>query len=230
MSELGVEIWSDLVCPWCFIAKRRFELALGEFEHRADVRVRWRAFQLDPAAPTRSTTTISERMGRNLGMHQTQIRAQLDRITGLAAELGLNYRVGDARVVNSFDVHRLQAYADDVGIGDAVRERLMRAYTEERADLGSPQSLVQLATEAGLDPDQARRIVAGHDYAEAVQADGERARRLGINGVPAFLFAGRYLVSGAQPAGTFLDMLRMAWERTAAHAPVGPGQDGPATR
>ncbi|MER6946114.1 DsbA family oxidoreductase [Nonomuraea sp. NPDC000554] len=228
MNELSVEIWSDLVCPWCFLAKRRFELALSTFEHRANVQVRWRAFQLDPDAPKQSTKTISERMRRDLGMHHVQIRAQLDRITGLAAEMGLHYQVADARVVNSFDAHRLQAYADDVGVGDAVRERLMRAYTEECADLGSPQNLVQLAAEAGLAPDQTRRILAGHDYADAVQADEERARRLGISGVPAFVFAERHLVSGAQPAGTFLDKLRRVWARTAAREQAGTGQDAPA--
>lgn len=220
MSELRVEIWSDLVCPWCFLAKRRFELALSEFEHRADTQVRWRAFQLDPAAPRQSTKTISERMRLDLGMHHVQIKAQLDRITGLAAEMGLNYQVAHARVVNSFDAHRLQAYADDEGVGDAVRERLMRAYTEECADLGSPQTLVQLAAEAGLDPGQTRRILAGRDFADAVQTDEERARQLGVSGVPAFVFAERHLVSGAQPAGTFLDILRRVWAQLPPSAPA----------
>lgn len=210
MPELLVEVFSDLVCPWCLLGKRRFEQALREFDHDADVRVRWRAFQLDPRAPRQAVTTIFDRMRGEMGMSDAQARAQLDHITGLATEVGLRYQVAEARPVNSFDAHRLQAYADDVGVGDTVRERLMRAYTEERADLGDSATLIRLAAEGGVDADGAARVLADGEYAGSVRNDGERARQLGITSVPSFVFAERHLIAGAQPVSAYVAALRAA--------------------
>ncbi|MCG5215274.1 DsbA family oxidoreductase [Streptosporangium sp. KLBMP 9127] len=212
MSEITVDIWSDLVCPWCFIGKRRFEAALGKFEHRDAVRVRWRSFELDPGAPRESEEAIPQRMRRDLGMSEAQARDGLSHITSLAADVGLTYRLEKARPVNSFDAHRLMQYAEDHGRGEAVRESLMRAYTADGAHLGDRETLTRLAAEAGLDGVAVRKVLEGEDYGDVVRADEELARRFRVSGVPSFVFAEKYSVSGAQPVEVFADLLKQVWE------------------
>src|SRR5690606_766407 len=122
-------------------------------------------------------------------------------------EAGLDYQLAEARPANSFDAHRLMAFADASGVGDAVRERLMRAYTSEGARLGEPESLVALAAEAGLPSADAREVLDSDAYVAAVRADEKRGAELGVGGVPSFVFAGRHIVSGAQPVEVFADLL-----------------------
>jgi predicted DsbA family dithiol-disulfide isomerase len=215
MPAITVDIWSDIVCPWCYLGKRRFEAALEGFEHRAAVTVRYRSFELDPNGPRNGTLTIPERMQRDLGMRPDQAAEGLRTITALAAEVGLDYRLGNARPVNSFDVHRLLHLGEHRGCGDAVREQLMRAYTAEGADLGDHGVLVGLATEAGLDARDAEAVLAGVDFGDAVRADEALARRFGIRAVPSFVFDSRYAVSGALPAAELADLLEQAWRSAA---------------
>ncbi|MFI9556988.1 DsbA family protein [Nonomuraea endophytica] len=132
MTDITVDIWSDLVCPWCYIGHRRFAHALAAFEHRDAVQVRHRSFELDPRGSTEPTITLPERMRRDLGLPAPQARAGMARVAALAAEVGLEYRLDLAHPVNSFDAHRVQHAAADRGVGEAVRERLMRAYTGTR--------------------------------------------------------------------------------------------------
>ncbi|GAA2107411.1 DsbA family oxidoreductase [Actinomadura alba] len=214
MTEIVVDIWSDLVCPWCYIGKRRFEAALAGFEHREAVRVRWRSYELDPDGPRDSDLTIPQRMQQDLGLSPLQAAQGADRVTSLAAEAGLTYRLADARPVNSFDAHRLMHFAADRGLGEPVRERLMRAYTAEGAHLADRETLASLAAEAGLDPAAVREVLEREDYTDAVRSDEERARRLGITGVPSFVFGRKYSVSGAQPVEAFADLLRQTWHET----------------
>ncbi|MFC5750121.1 DsbA family oxidoreductase [Actinomadura rugatobispora] len=214
MVAIAVDIWTDLVCPWCFIGKRRFEAALGEFEHRDAVEVRWRSFELDPGAPAESTQTIPERI-RDLGMSEAQADEQAARVTALAAEVGLAYRLDLARPVNSFDAHRVMHLAEDEGVGEAVRERLMTAYTGEGAALGDHETLVAEAAKAGLDGGTTRTMLKGDAYTAAVRADEQRAAAVGVTAVPSFVGGGKYLVAGAQPAEVFALLLRRVWEEAA---------------
>ncbi|HEV7647156.1 MAG TPA: DsbA family oxidoreductase [Actinophytocola sp.] len=215
MDEVEVDVWSDVVCPWCYIGKRRFEAALAGFAHREAVRVRWRSFQLDPTTPARSDVLVPDMLRTKMGLSAAQVAESLEHVTALAAGDGLAYRLAEARPVNTFDPHRLMHLADSCGAGEAVREALMHAYTSEAADLSDPEVLVGLAAEAGLAPDAAVRLLAGDDFADEVRADEALARQLGISGVPAFVLSGRYLVSGAQPVEVFATALRRAWDEAA---------------
>ncbi|WP_395110741.1 DsbA family oxidoreductase [Actinomadura sp. SCN-SB] len=210
MVEITVDVWSDLVCPWCFIGKRRFEAALEGFEHRDAVRVRWRSFELDPNAPTEAVERAPELLQRKYGMTAEQAAEANARVTTIAAEVGLTYRLDESWPVNSFDAHRVMHFAADQGVGDAVRERLMTAYTSEGVALGDRETLVAEVTKAGLDEAATWEVLKGDRYADAVRADEREAAEIGVRGVPAFVANGRYLVSGAQPVEVFERLLRTA--------------------
>ncbi|WP_084964970.1 DsbA family oxidoreductase [Thermoactinospora rubra] len=222
-TTMTVDIWSDLLCPWCYIGKRRFERALSAFAHREAVLVRWRSFELDPGLGSEPHLTLPERHLRDVGGTPAQAAQRLAAVADLAAAEGLDYRLDRALPVNSFDAHRLAHYGEHAGKGEAVRERLLRAYTSEGAVLSDLETLVRLGVEAGLDADATRRVLTGSDFADAVRADEIEAARLGVHGVPTFVFAGRYAVSGAQPAEVFTELLTQAWEETMPRPGATPG-------
>ncbi|MFC5824811.1 DsbA family oxidoreductase [Nonomuraea insulae] len=207
MSTLNVDIWSDLVCPWCYVGKRRFDRALAAFPRREDVRVRWRSFELDPGGSREPAMSLPERSHRDLGGTRADTDRRMAMLTDLAAQEGLVYRLDLARAVNSFDAHRLLQYADREGRGEAVRERLMSAYVAEGAVLSDLGTLADLAAECGLDPVATRAVLDDGGFAEEVRADELRARELGVSGVPTFVFGQRYAVSGAQPVEVFSQVL-----------------------
>ena len=208
-----VEIWSVVVCPWCDLGKRRFEQALARFEHRDDVEVVWRSFELDPNAGPSSDVPAAERLAAKYGMSVEDAAASHARLTALAAEDGLEYHLDRTRGGNTFDAHRLIQLGKARGTQDAVKERLMRAYFTENVAIDDHETLVRLAGEAGLD---ARATLASDDYADAVREDEELARRIGINGVPFFVLGRRYGVSGAQTPDVLLEALDKSWEALAA--------------
>jgi predicted DsbA family dithiol-disulfide isomerase len=205
---MKIEIWSDVVCPWCYIGKRRLEHALTEFEHADDVEITWRSFQLQPDAPRGKGIPTNEYLLSRFGPQATQMTG---RVAEVAKGDGLDLDFGQALSVNTFDAHRLLHLANDLGVGDAAKERLLRAHFVEGADLADPDTLVALMKEAGADPDRARQVLDGDEYADAVQRDIEEARLLGANGVPFFVIDRKYGISGAQPVETFLTALRTAY-------------------
>jgi predicted DsbA family dithiol-disulfide isomerase len=211
-----VEIWSDVVCPWCYLGKRRFEKALARFEHRDDVEVVWRSFELDPNAGPSSSAPAAERLAAKYGMSVEDAAASHERLTGLAAEDGLEYHLDRTRGGNTFDAHRLIQLGKAKGVQDAVKERLMRAYFTDNVAIDDHETLIRLAAEAGLDADEARAVLASDEYADAVREDEELARRIGINGVPFFVLGRRYGVSGAQTPDVLLEALDKSWEALAA--------------
>ncbi|HKV85576.1 MAG TPA: DsbA family protein [Ktedonobacterales bacterium] len=208
---MHVEIWSDVVCPWCYIGKRRFETALAQFPHRDEVEVTYRSFQLDPDAPSHSEGTITEALASKYGVSRAQAEAMNSRVSGIAAQEGLDYHLETARRANTFTAHRLIHFAGARGRQHEMKERLLRAYFTESADIGDIETLVRLAVEIGLEAEEVREALAGDAYADAVRADERRARMLGITGVPFFVIDEKYGVSGAQPAELFMDALTQAW-------------------
>ena len=210
MAPLTVEIWSDIICPWCYIGKRRFEAALAEFPH--DVEYTWRSFELDPGAPRMRQDSATEHLASKYGMSVEQAEASHQQMTALAAQEGLEYHFETAKGGNSFDAHRLMHLAGAHGKQDMAKERLMRAYFTEGVAIGDRDALVAVAADIGLDPDEARAVLDGDDYADAVRADEVLAQRIGIQGVPFFVLNRRYGVSGAQPAEVLVQALEKACE------------------
>lgn len=224
---MQVEIWSDVVCPWCYIGKRRFEAALAEFPHAEDVAVRWRSFELDPTTPrpaelaaSGAPRDLASRLAAKMGVPRAQALAMNAQITGLAREVGLDYRLEVAVPANTFDAHRLLHLAADRGVQEALEERLFRAYFTEGADVADQDTLARLAGEIGLMTSEVRTVLADPDaYAAAVRADIDDAAQLGATGVPFYVIDRRYGVSGAQPTELFGQALTQAWD--ASHAAGG---------
>jgi predicted DsbA family dithiol-disulfide isomerase len=209
MAPMTVEIWSDVVCPWCYVGKRRFEHALEQFAHRDQVELTWRSFQLDPSAPPERTRSSAHHLAEKYGMSVEQAETSNRQMTELAANEGLEYHLDRTRGGNSFDAHRLIHLAAAHDRQDAMKERLMRAYFTEGERVGDRETLIRLAADIGLD---ARAALEGGAYADIVRADEELAARIGIRGVPFFVLDRRYGVSGAQPSELLLQALEKAWE------------------
>jgi predicted DsbA family dithiol-disulfide isomerase len=213
MAQLTVEIWSDIVCPWCYVGKRRFEAALAAFDHRDEVAVRWRSFELDPGAPPVREHSSTEHLASKYGMSIEQAESSNAQMTELAAAEGLEYHLDRTRGGNSFGAHRMIQRALEQGRQDAMKERLMRAYFTEGEAIGDPEVLTRLAIEAGVD---AQAALTEEKYAEAVREDEDLARRIGIQGVPYFVLDRRFGVSGAQPSELLLQALERSREAKAA--------------
>ena len=211
MQPMKVEIWSDVVCPWCYLGKRRFEEALAQFAHRDQVEIIWRSYQLDPNAPRTGGEPVSEMLAKKYGMSVQQAAASHARLTAMGAEVGLEYHFEQTRHSNTFDAHRLIHLAASKGLQSAVKERLMKAYFTDGAAIGDSETLVQIVSEVGIDADEARAVLASDAYADEVRADERRARALGIHGVPFFALDEQFGVSGAQPTEVFLKVLEHAW-------------------
>ncbi|WP_329518721.1 DsbA family oxidoreductase [Spirillospora sp. NBC_01491] len=222
-----VEIWSDLVCPWCYIGKRRFEKALAGFDHRDRVEVVHRSFQLDPSAPHGEVRDQAEMLSAKLGMPPERVRALNTEMEHRAAEDGLEYNLSGGTVGNTADAHRLIHLARDAGLQGPVIEAFYRAHFTDRRSLFDPDSLVELAAEAGLDPGAARAVLDSDRYAADVQTDQVEAQQLGATGVPFFVVDGRYGVSGAQPTETFTQVLARAWAESRPPVTIAAG-DGDA--
>ncbi|HET6279916.1 MAG TPA: DsbA family oxidoreductase [Polyangia bacterium] len=209
-----VEVWSDVVCPWCYVGKRRFERALADFPDRGQVQVVHRSFQLDPSRPAGVTQSRGEVLGRKYGWSEAQVTARQAQMRDTAAAEGLDFKLGNALTGNTAEAHQLIHLGQALGIQDAVVERLYRGYFTEGRSLFDRDSLVALAAEAGLDPDEARAVLVEGRYATAVTADGQEAHALGATGVPFFVIARRFGISGAQPTPVFAEVLAKAWAET----------------
>jgi predicted DsbA family dithiol-disulfide isomerase len=224
--KVKVEIWSDVVCPWCYVGKRQFEQALSRFAHADQVELQWRSFELDPRSPARVGLPMSEILQRKYGMTAEQAEQANQRMTALAAELGLEYHLDAVQAGNTFDAHRLVHLAARHGLGDAMEERLFTAYFTEGRSIGDHAGLVELAAEVGLDPDDVSAALGGDEFAAEVRDDEARASSLGISGVPFYVIDQTYGVSGAQPADVLLGALEQAWsESEESAAAAGSAQE-----
>jgi predicted DsbA family dithiol-disulfide isomerase len=232
---MRIDIWSDVVCPWCYIGKRRFERALADFPHAAEVGVVWQSFELDPSAARSTDVPPAERLATKYGMTVEQAQQANDRLTGTAADEGLEFHLDEARSGNSFDAHRLLHLAADAGLQGQLKERFLRAYFTERVAIGDAAELARLAVEVGLDAAAVARVLESDEYAEDVRADEEQAHSYGISGVPFFVVDDKYGISGAQPTDLFTQALNQAWDDShpqlqtlTATSGSGPGCEGDA--
>jgi predicted DsbA family dithiol-disulfide isomerase len=210
---MRIEIWSDVVCPWCYIGKRRLEKALADFPH--EVEVVWRSFQLDPGAPSEPTATVVEHLARKYGGGDVAAgRRMVERTESVAAEAGLRFDHADAPHVNTVDAHRLIHLALETGgtaLQGRVKEALLAAYFVDARNVADHGVLREVTTGAGLDADAVDWVLASDRFTDEVWADVARAQAYGASGVPFFVVDQKYGVSGAQPTELFTQVLERAW-------------------
>ncbi len=211
-----VEIFSDVVCPWCAIGRARFAAALGDFEHADAVDVVYRSFELDPDAPARRQGSMEEHLSAKYGMSVDQARRTNDHLAEVAATDGLEFHFDRAQPGNTFDAHRLLQLALERGCQTAVLDAFMVGYFRDGLAVGDTDAIAAAATHAGLAASEVAEVLAGDAYAGAVRADESRARALGITGVPFFLIEGKFAIPGAQNVERFTLGLQRAWDKLAA--------------
>ncbi len=208
---MKVEIWSDLVCPFCYLGKRRFEAGLAQFAHPETVEIIWRSFELDADTAPRPGQSVFSHMAERKGISLAQSHQMHAQMTAAAAQAGLEYNFDKALAVNTFLAHQLLHFAAAHGRQNEAKERLFRAYYTEGRDIGNVETLAALAAEIGLDPTAARQALQAGTHAEAVRHDEYQAQQIGVRGVPYFVFADKYAVSGAQPPEVFAEVLQTVW-------------------
>lgn len=208
---MRVDIWSDIVCPWCYLGKKRFEQALAGFSHAADVQVTYRSFELDPDAPRGVTAPTVEVLARKYGMSPEQAVQAQRQMEERAAADGLTFRMDGLRSGSTRDAHRLVQFAKDAGRQAEMVERLHRAYFTEQESVFDHDSLIRLGAEAGLDRQAVARMLASDDYTDHVETDEQMAAAIGATGVPLFVIDRKYGISGAQEPATITAVLDKAW-------------------
>jgi len=220
---MRIEIWSDVVCPWCYIGKRRLEKALAEFPHADEVEIVWRSFQLDPSAPSTPAESVADYLGRKYGGGTEAGAAMVERVTALAAEEGMTWRHRESPRVGTIDAHRLLHAAGD--LRGELKEALLRAYFVEARNVADHEMLTRIATEVGLDEMVVKDVLTSDRYADDVEADVRQAAAYGATGVPFFVVDQKYGLSGAQPVDTFRQVLDRAWSETHPSLEVVGGDD-----
>jgi predicted DsbA family dithiol-disulfide isomerase len=208
---MQVEIWSDVVCPWCYLGKRRFERALESFEHRDEVEVVYRSFELDPDAPAGVSTPTVELLASKYRMTPEQAVSAQQEMEQRAALEGLEFRMGELRSGNTRDAHRLLHLAKARGVQAELAEALHAAYFTEQKSIFDRDTLAAIAVSAGLDADDVHRVLDSEEYGDAVDTDEAMAQSLGATGVPLFVIDRRYGISGAQVPALIRSTLEKAW-------------------
>lgn len=211
---MQVEIWSDVVCPWCYIGEERFAAALAGFDHADEVAVTFRSFELHPDERGDGVTLVPAAFARMTGAGESRARTMFARVTDVARGVGLGYDIEHAIAANTRDAHRLIHLAQDHGAQDAVVRALFAAHLCDGRDIQDHDELARVAVAAGLDEDEVREALAGDRYDEDVRRDEDLARAYGISGVPFFVLDGKYGISGAQEQAVFARALDQVWAET----------------
>jgi len=224
---MKVEIWSDVMCPFCYIGKRRFEDALQQFVHKDEVEIEWKSFQLNPDMKTDPSVNISQYLADVKGWTLDYAQQMNNHVTEMAAQVGLTYNMGQAVVANSFNAHRFTHFAKKHGLGDAAEEQLFKAYFTDGKNTDDADTLADMGQEIGLNRDEVLTILGNNSYADDVKHDIAEAQYLGIRGVPFFLMNGKYAVSGAQAVPVFTETLEKAFGEWQGDKPKLNVVDGP---
>ena len=214
-DAIKIDVWSDIACPWCYIGKRNLESGLAAASTDDDapvVEVVFHSYELAPDTPGDFDGGETDYLAHHKGIPAEQAREMLDRVTGVAAAAGLEYRFDTLKHTNTVKAHQLLHFAKAEGRQPELTERLMSAYFTEGRHLGRDDELVALAADAGLDPDAARDALVSERSLDDVRADQAQAQAYGITGVPFFVIDGKYGVSGAQPAEAFAQIARQVWD------------------
>ncbi|HEY9178721.1 MAG TPA: DsbA family oxidoreductase [Flavipsychrobacter sp.] len=212
---MKVDIWSDVMCPFCYIGKRHFEQALQQLTYGDSIEVVWHSFQLDPDTKTQPDKDVYSYLAERKGQTLEWSKQAHKHVSDMAARAGLQYNFDKAVVANSFDAHRVVQLAKTYGKGDAMEEQLFKGYFTEGKNIADHDVLADMAAGIGIEKQAVSDVLNSDAYSAEVKADIETAARIGINGVPFFVINNRYGVSGAQPAATFVEALNKAWEEYA---------------
>ncbi|OIK06615.1 disulfide bond formation protein DsbA [Bacillus sp. MUM 116] len=217
---MKIEVWSDFVCPFCYIGKRRLEEALSQFPNQDEVEVEFKSFELDPNSPKNIDKSIHEVLASKYGMSIEQAKQANQGVGQQAAGVGLTYHFDTMKPTNTFDAHRLAKFAKEHGKEAEVTEKLLQAYFTEGKNIGDYETLADITASAGLDRQQALTALQDQTaFANDVRIDEAIAQQYGISGVPYFVINQKYAISGAQPTETFLGALQQVWQEETA-APV----------
>lgn len=222
-DSLVVDVWSDVMCPFCYMGDALLAQALERFPRKADVEVRYHSFLLMPELSSDSPIDLEELLATKRGFPRDQAAAMNEQVAERGRQIGLDYRLDRALAVNTRTAHQLSHFAAAHGKQHEMIQRLFKAYFTDGLNVADHQVLGDLAAELGLDRDAALAALATGEFADAVEADLQQARQIGISGVPFFVFAGKYAISGAQPVEAFLQALETSWNETAG-APAGAGR------
>jgi len=217
---MKVEIWSDVMCPWCYIGKRKFENALAQFPQKDRIEVEWKSFQLNPDMETDPDRNIVEYLVEAKGITADHATQMLDNVTKVAAEVGLEYHMDKTVLANSFDSHRFIQFAKKNKLGDAAEEQLFHAYFTEGKNTADHATLIALGTNIGLDASAVKKVLDSNEFADEVRKDVYEAQQVGARGVPFFVLDRKYAVSGAQQTETFLGALQKSFEEWAKENPA----------
>ncbi|MCC6185725.1 MAG: DsbA family oxidoreductase [Chitinophagaceae bacterium] len=206
-----VEVWSDILCPFCYIGKRKFENALSSFSGKDKIKLVWKSYQLDPSLASHSTEPYSAHLQKTKGWSASQTKEILANVTAMASEVGLQYQWDKAVLSNSFTAHRFSHFAASMGKQDAAEEALFRAHFIEGKDIGNHEVLANIAVLLGLDKAQTLQMLASEAWTKEVQTDISDARKFGVSGVPFFVFDRKYAISGAQDEKVFLSTIEKSF-------------------
>ena len=205
---MKIEIWSDIMCPFCYIGKRHFEAALKQFPQANEVEIEWKSFQLDPTIPKMDERVdVYQYLADKKGMSLEQSKAMHENVIQMAKNAGLDYNFDIAVVGNSKDAHRLIQFAKTKGLGDQAEEALFKAYFTDGKNMADMKDLIEIGTSIGLDSNELTSILESDAFAYEMMQDVQEAQNIGVQGVPFFVFDRKYAVSGAQPVEAFLQTL-----------------------
>jgi predicted DsbA family dithiol-disulfide isomerase len=208
---MKVDIWSDVNCPFCYIGKRKFELALEQFEHKDQVEIEWHSFELDPHAETRPGLNAYDYLAEKKGQTREWSVQMHKQVAGAAAEVGLKFDFDQVVIANSFNAHRLIQLAKSKGLDDEIEEQLFIAHFTQGKNIDDHAVLIETGKAAGLEQAEIEALLEGDTFTSEVRADEQTAQQIGISGVPFFIINQKLAVSGAQPPATFLGALEQAW-------------------
>ncbi|MFY0483297.1 DsbA family oxidoreductase [Flavobacterium sp. PLA-1-15] len=217
---MKVEIWSDVMCPFCYIGKRNIETALAQFPEANNIEIEWKSFQLDPNLPAVATDSHEEYLAKRKGFPAEQVKGMMEQVTNTARQAGLDFNLEQSVIVNSFNAHRLIQFAKSKNLGNEAEEKLFKTYFTDGKDIANLETLTEIGKEIGLDPNEISEAFTNDQYAENVHQDIDEAQAIGVTGVPFFVFDRKYAVSGAQPSHTFLQALEKSYGEFLQKSPI----------
>lgn len=210
-NKMKIEIWSDVMCPFCYIGKRNFETALAQFADKEHIEVEWKSFQLDSSIPEVAIESQEDYLVKRKGMSAAQVKGMLENVTSMAKQAGLEYHLDKSIMVNSQKAHQLIQYAKTKNLGNEIEERLFKAFFTEGKNVADIETLTQLGKEIGLDEKELQVAFTDEQYKYKMMQDIQEAQNIGVTGVPFFVFDRKYAVSGAQPAEAFLETISQSF-------------------